>query len=69
MHYTRKDIMAAGIDIGDGWTRAEIVLENGDTADSALSSKWQFAGPGTVEYLMHRSGWHITPTDVRKQYI
>lgn len=70
MHYGHADILAAGEDIGEGWTKAVITLEPGDTAHSGLSSKWDFAGPGEVTYLMHPSGWHVTPGDtITKSYL
>ncbi|QHB36985.1 hypothetical protein SEA_ROARY_94 [Mycobacterium phage Roary] len=62
MHYSHGDILEAGEDLGEGWRKAVIVLEAGDTAHSALSGKWDFAGPGTVEYLMHPSGWTVSPS-------
>lgn len=69
MHYRRADILAAGADLGDGWSKAVITLGKGDTAHSALSSKWDFAGPGTVEYVMHPSSWAVVPGEsITKHY-
>lgn len=63
MHYSHADIMAAGEDLGGGWAKAIISLDAGDTAHSALSSKWDFQGPGVVVYVMHASGWTVDPSD------
>lgn len=69
MYYSQADIVAAGKDIGDRWSKAVITLGEGDTAHSALSSKWDFTGPGTVEYLMHPSGWTVVPSEsITKHY-
>lgn len=69
MHYTHDDIMAAGEDLGERWSKAIITLNADDTAHSALSTKWDFAGPGTVEYLMHPSGWQVSASEtVSKHY-
>ncbi|AEL17689.1 hypothetical protein AVV40_gp15 [Mycobacterium phage Swirley] len=69
MHYSHADIMAAAEDLGDRWSKAVIELGPGDTAHSALSSKWDFQGPGTVEYLMHPTGWTVRPSaTISKHY-
>lgn len=67
MHYTGKMILDTATDIGEGWRRTELTLTGDDTADSAVSSKWNFRGPGAVTYLIHASGWHVTsdPTITR----
>lgn len=61
MHYSHADILELAQCIGEGWKRTTLTLEEGDTAHSGLSTKWDFAGPGEVTYLIHPSGWHITP--------
>ena len=69
MHYSYDDIVAASTDLGQGYRKAVITLAEGDTASSQLSAKWDFGGPGTVEYLIHKSGWTITPSDtIYKHY-
>jgi len=62
MHYTQKDIEAAAEDLGDGYRKSVITLKRVDTAVSMVSTKWHFGGPGTVEYLIHRSGWEVRPS-------
>lgn len=61
MHHTMQNIMDASTDIGDGWRRTALRLAPGDTAPDATSTKWQFAGPGSVEYLIHPTGWIVRP--------
>ncbi|BBY54064.1 hypothetical protein H7J07_05500 [Mycobacterium koreense] len=63
MHYTHDDIMDRATDLGDRYRETVLVLEDGDTAESALSTKWCFGGPGTVRYLIHPSGWQVAPDD------
>lgn len=70
MHYDLGLIMAEAEDLGEGHRKAVVNLKKGDTAASALSEKWVFAGPGTVTYWMHPSGWDIEPSEtVKRQYV
>lgn len=62
MHYTQQDIQDRATDAGNGWTKAVIELGKDDTAHSAVSTKWDFAGPGTVAYMIHPSGWDVRPS-------
>lgn len=69
-YYSTNDILGQAVPISDGWKRLILQLAEGDTADSGTSTKWRYAGPGEVTYLIHSSGWTVQPGDtVRKQYI
>jgi hypothetical protein len=63
IHYSHADIEAAAVGIGSGYRVAKLTLQVGDTAESMLSDKWCFGGPGTVEYLIHATGWSVSPSD------
>ncbi|AEV52138.1 hypothetical protein [Rhodococcus phage RGL3] len=70
IHFDHQTILDLAHDLGEGWRKTTLTLGSEDTAISMLSHKWQFQGPGTVEYLIHASGCTITPGEgVRKQYI
>jgi hypothetical protein len=60
-HYTHADIEAVAVEIGNNYRVATISLLAGDTAESMLSDKWNFGGPGKVEYLIHPTGWSVSP--------
>ncbi|QDH93038.1 hypothetical protein SEA_STEPHIG9_93 [Mycobacterium phage Stephig9] len=62
MHYSWQDIMDKSRDLGEGWRRTDLVLGEEDTAHSALSTKWDFQGPGEVTYMIHASGWTVHPS-------
>lgn len=69
-HYSANDILEQASSIEDGWKRLVLTLGEGDTADSGTSTKWHYAGPGEVKYLIHPSGWIIQPDDaVHRQYV
>ena len=69
MHYDHQAIMDAGEDIGEGWKKAVITLGPEDSAYSAVSTKYDFKGPGEVTYMMHPSGWDVRPSEaVNKLY-
>lgn len=63
MHYSHQDIVDNARDLGEGWSRTDLVLGEEDTAHSALSSKWDFQGPGEITYMMHASGWTVRPSE------
>lgn len=63
MYIDANMILEQAEDIGDGWKKFVAKLEKGDTAESGVSTKWVFAGPGQVTYLIHPSGWTIQPDD------
>ncbi|MBM4654009.1 hypothetical protein GS896_27555 [Rhodococcus hoagii] len=63
MHYDQAAIMAAGEDLGQGWSKTVVKLDEGDTAYSGVSTKYDFRGPGEVAYMMHASGWNVDPSD------
>ena len=63
VHFSTEDIIARAVPIGEGWKKAEIELASGDTAVSPGSTKWVFLGPGTITYLIHPSGWDVTPSE------
>lgn len=70
MHYSAEVIETAAVDIGDGYREAVITLAKGDTAESFLSDKWQFGGVGSVSYLMHPSGYSVSPGNgINKLYL
>ena len=65
-HYRYDDIVAAAEDLGEGWSRATIELNEGDIVESCLSSKWDFrayGGPATIEYLIAPGGITVTIKD------
>lgn len=69
-HHTAGDILRAAEPTEGGWRRLQLTLAEGDTADSGTSTKWAYAGPGTVEYLIHPSGWIVRPDDaVHRRYL
>jgi hypothetical protein len=55
-HFSEEDIKARATPIGDGWSKLTLALEDGDTAYCGASTKWKWAGPGTVTYMIHPSG-------------
>jgi len=61
MHYDTNAVLLRAEELGDGWSRAEIRLDSGDTAESGTSTKWFLAGPGAIEYLIHATGWIVRP--------
>lgn len=63
MHYTQQDIIDRSHTLGSGWTKATVELGVGDTTESAVSTKWDYVGPGTVTYMIHASGWDVRPDD------
>ncbi|PBC38501.1 hypothetical protein CJ179_38550 [Rhodococcus sp. ACS1] len=68
-HIDYNGMLERGEDIGGGYKKAVIVLGEGDTVDSAVSTKWAFMGPGTVEFLIHGSGIEVCPDgQVMKSY-
>jgi hypothetical protein len=70
VHYDANAIEQAAVDIGDGYREAVITLAKGDTAESFLSDKWQFGGVGSVSYLMHPSGYTVSPGNgINKMYL
>ncbi len=66
-HYNQAAVFELATDIGDGWRESVLTLAKDDTAWSALSSKWDFRGPGKVVYLIHRSGIEVRPDDTIKR--
>ena len=69
-HYTYNDILERALPIGNGYTETVLELEEGDTADNPASTKWVFAGPGTVGYLIHPSGTQVHADEsVGRRYI
>ena len=63
MHYDWQAIMDAAVEVDNGYKKTVLTLEDGDTAHSAISTKWDFDGPGRIQYLIHPSGWTVTPSD------
>lgn len=63
MHYTATKIIEASSDIGEGWRKTQIVLMPEDTAYAPGSTKRVFAGPGSVTYHIHASGWSVVRDD------
>lgn len=60
----------AGEKDADGWRHATITLREGDTAADPGSTKKGFAGRGTIEYHIHPTGLHYSPSDgVRSIYL
>lgn len=68
MHYTSTDIVAQAEPAGNGWSKAVLKLAEGDTAYSGVSAKYDWRGPGTVTYMIHGSGWTITPEGVTRRH-
>lgn len=69
-HYTAAEIEETSINIGNNYKVATIILDEGDTAESMLSDKWNFGGPGEVQYIIHPTGWSIQPSaTVYKHYL
>lgn len=62
-HHSSTDITAAAEDIGEGWSRATVILRKGDTCHNPGSTKWVFAGPGTVTFAIHATGWGIEASE------
>lgn len=60
LHFDQSDILDRAEDIGNGWRRTTLDLGQDDSAYSGVSTKWEFRGPGRVDYLIHPSGWQIS---------
>lgn len=52
MHVSWKEIEDAAKETG----RAIIELDEGDTADSMVSTNWDFIGPGVILYHVYPDG-------------
>ena len=63
MHHDHGAILNQAEDIGEGWSRTILTLADGDSAHSAVSTKWDYRGPGQIQYLIHPSGWQVRPDD------
>ncbi|CAM4326235.1 Minor tail protein [Nocardia ninae] len=69
MHYDWAQILASAEDLGEGWKKAVVVLKEGDSAHSPLSSKWDFQGAGEITYKIHPSGVDVSVGNgIRKSY-
>ena len=69
MHYGQQAIQDTSRDIGQGWRRADVALGAGDTAYDPGSTKTVLAGPGTVTYHIHPSGWITAPGGARRERV
>ena len=58
-HYGHSAVMAASVDIGQGWRRASITLADGDTLWNPYSTKKHLAGAGEWKFLIHPSGIEV----------
>lgn len=63
MHYSSNDILERAQTRDDGYREATLELAQGDTCDAPGTTKWNLAGPGTVHFLIHPTGWHATPSE------
>lgn len=69
IYFDHTAIMALAVDLGDGWSRCDLSLHGGDTAHSGISTKYRFGGPGVIIYMIHASGWTVTPDSrIRRKY-
>lgn len=63
-HYGMLDIMEMAVERGNGWTSTDLTLGADETAYHGNSTKKDYSGPGEVSYLIHPSGWIVTPSTV-----
>jgi hypothetical protein len=57
-HYTYEFIKAMAVGEDDNYAETVLTLERGDTAYCGASTKWDWAGPGTVTYAIYPTGWN-----------
>ena len=53
--YSQADVLRIAQDIGEGWRKANIYLDGGETAWYPASTKKVYAGPGWLTYMIHPS--------------
>lgn len=58
-HLGHAEVMAAAVDIGEGWKRATITLAEGDTLWNPYSTKKHYTGAGTWSFLIHPSSLEV----------
>lgn len=72
VHETNKPVVnhviLNGHDIGNGWKRYMVQLEQGDTADNPASTKGPLYGPGFVVYDVAPSGITVREFDNAGQW-
>lgn len=60
-HYSSNDILELARLREDGYREVTLELAQDDTCDAPGSTKWNLAGPGSVHFLIHPTGWQATP--------
>jgi hypothetical protein len=59
-HYGFEDVQRAGVDIGNGWRRAAVVLREFDTLWCPYSTKKIYAGAGEWVFMLHPSSAELS---------
>jgi hypothetical protein len=61
MFYGQQQVQDMATDLGDGWSKAVVTLEIGDSAWAPGSSKKVLVGHGRIVYMIHPSSATAQP--------